>query len=38
MLVSTTTIDCQVPSAGEPPTTGTVTDGAMKAGTTWSRP
>ena len=37
-LVSTRQIDCHVPSCSWPPTTGTVMDGAMNAGSTWSRP
>ena len=30
--------DCQVPSCIRPPSTGTVTEGATNAGSTWSRP
>jgi hypothetical protein len=37
-FVSTSTTLCQVPSVGRPPSTGTVSDGDMKAGRTWSRP
>ncbi len=35
---STSTTLCQVPSIGSPPCTGTVTDGATMAGSTWSAP
>ena len=31
-------IDCHVPSASRPPTTGTVSDGGARSGTTWSAP
>ena len=37
-FVSTRQIDCQVPSCKRPSSTGTVIDGAMNAGSTWSRP
>jgi hypothetical protein len=37
-FVSTSTRLCQVPSAGLPANTGTVSDGDTKAGRRWSRP
>jgi hypothetical protein len=37
-LVSTSTTLCQVPSVGRPLSTGSVSAGDMKAGSTWSRP
>src|ERR1700727_2168346 len=35
---STSTTLCQVPSSGSPASTGTLIDGAMIAGITWSAP
>lgn len=37
-LMSTSAIDCHVPSASAPPSTGTVAYGAIMAGMTWERP
>ena len=37
-LGSSSAIDCQVPSASRPASTGTVIDGAASSGSTWSAP